>query len=100
MARGPAGAHNGWTMKTIARTVLASAAMLLFAACHSTPASSSGMTAANAKCPMKGEALDANSPTCDYNGQKIGFCCSSCMKAFQGLSDNDKKTKVAASMSK
>lgn len=87
-------------MKTIVRTALVSAAMLLFAACHSTPASSSGMTAANAKCPMKGEALEPGSPTCDYNGQKIGFCCSTCMKAFQGLSDADKKAKVAASMSK
>ena len=87
-------------MKTIVRTALVSAAMLLFAACHSTPASSSGMTAANAKCPMKGEALEPGCPTCDYNGQKIGFCCTTCMKAFSSLSDNDKKTKVAASMSK
>jgi hypothetical protein len=87
-------------MKTIVRTAIVSAAMLLFAACHSTPSSSAGMTAANAKCPMKGEALEPGCPTCDYNGQKIGFCCTTCMKTFNGLSDNDKKTKVAASMSK
>jgi YHS domain-containing protein len=37
----------------------------------------------NKVCPVKGEEIDANAPTFEYNGKLIGFCCPGCDSKFQ-----------------
>ncbi|NWG27216.1 MAG: hypothetical protein HXY48_01640, partial [Ignavibacteriaceae bacterium] len=32
----------------------------------------------NKVCPIKGEEIDADAPTVEYNGKLIGFCCPGC----------------------
>lgn len=81
-------------MKTAALTILLSATLLLGAcASHEKPAPSMGMM--NTTCPMSGEALNAKSPTADYQGKKIGFCCNKCVAKFNAMSDADKAAEVA-----
>ncbi len=37
----------------------------------------------NKFCPVKGEEVDADVPTFEYQGKVIGFCCPGCDKKFQ-----------------
>jgi YHS domain-containing protein len=37
----------------------------------------------NKVCPVKGEEIDADAPTVDYNGKTIGFCCPGCELKFE-----------------
>jgi YHS domain-containing protein len=37
----------------------------------------------NKVCPVKGEEVDAEAPTVEYNGKIIGFCCPGCDSKFQ-----------------
>lgn len=37
----------------------------------------------NKVCPVKGEEVDSEAPTVEYNGKIIGFCCPGCDSKFQ-----------------
>jgi YHS domain-containing protein len=37
----------------------------------------------NKVCPVKGEEVDVEAPTVEYNGKVIGFCCPGCDSKFQ-----------------
>lgn len=37
----------------------------------------------NKVCPVKGEEVDSEVPTVEYNGKVIGFCCPGCDSKFQ-----------------
>lgn len=37
----------------------------------------------NKVCPVKGEEIDLDAPTVEYNGKLIGFCCPGCDSKFQ-----------------
>lgn len=37
----------------------------------------------NKYCPVRGEEVDPETPTVDYKGKKIGFCCPGCDKKFK-----------------
>jgi len=37
----------------------------------------------NKVCPVKGEEIDADAPTVEYDGKLIGFCCPGCESKFQ-----------------
>jgi len=37
----------------------------------------------NKVCPVKGEEIDADAPTVEYNGKVIGFCCPGCETKFE-----------------
>jgi YHS domain-containing protein len=43
----------------------------------------SSAVAFNKVCPVKGEEIDADAPTVEYNGKLIGFCCPGCDSKFQ-----------------
>lgn len=45
----------------------------------------------NKVCPVKGEEIDTDAPTVEYNGKLIGFCCPGCDSKFQ--KDPDKYLK-------
>lgn len=49
----------------------------------------------NEYCPVLGNKVNKNIPAVDYNGKKIGFCCSGCDKDF--LSDPEKYMKNISS---
>lgn len=81
-------------MKIAALTVLLSATLLLSAcASHEKPAPAMGMM--NTTCPFSGEALNAKSPTAEYQGKKIGFCCNKCLAKFNKMDDAGKAAEAA-----
>ncbi|MEO6597651.1 MAG: hypothetical protein ABIP94_23145 [Planctomycetota bacterium] len=45
----------------------------------------------NNVCIVTGEPLDADSPTVDYKGGKIGFCCDKCLGKWNSMDDGQKK---------
>lgn len=45
----------------------------------------------NKVCPVKGEEVDSDSPTVEYNGKVYGFCCPGCETKF--LKDPEKYMK-------
>ena len=53
----------------------------------------------NAACPMMGTVIDpANVPDSlirEFEGKKVGFCCAGCPVAWDKLSDEDKRRKLA-----
>ena len=53
----------------------------------------------NSTCPMMGTALDPGKVpanlTREFKGKKVGFCCGSCLTAWDKLSDEEKDAKVA-----
>lgn len=76
--------------------IVAVAAALLFAACAGTTNTPPVSATINTQCLVSGEALDASSPTVDYMGKKVGFCCNNCIAKWDKLSDADKQAKLAA----
>lgn len=81
-------------MKNPMRIVTVAAA-LLFAACAGTTNTPPVSANINTQCLVSGEALDANSPTVDYMGKKVGFCCKNCIAKWEKMSDADKQAKLA-----
>ena len=57
----------------------------------------SGTKIVNARCPIMGGNPVA-ALTRDYNGQKIGFCCSGCPAQWDKLTDAEKDAKLAKAM--
>src|SRR3954469_12984178 len=73
------------------------AATLFLGACatHHTAKTAASMGAVNSKCPMTGEAVDADSPMREYNGQKVAFCCKGCSGKFEALTADQRAAKLA-----
>ncbi|MBL9078107.1 MAG: hypothetical protein JNL08_11420 [Planctomycetes bacterium] len=77
-------------MKSFVRAVAVFAAVSLFGACsQQAQTANSGML--NSTCAISGEPLDASSPTSDFAGGKVGFCCEKCQKKWDALDDAGKK---------
>ena len=55
----------------------------------------------NTSCPIMGGKLDPTKVTADltktFKGGKVGFCCASCLGAWDKLSDEDKEQKLRKS---
>jgi outer membrane lipoprotein SlyB len=54
------------------------------------------MGVVNSKCPMMLSHPSTAKTTCDYNGQKVGFCCGDCVAGWNKLTDAQKAEKLAA----
>ena len=54
----------------------------------------------NRTCPISGERTSASSPTIEYKGQVIAFCCPGCQKPFKNWSEKRKREYVAAALGK
>ena len=67
------------------------AVLVLFAACSSTSTAAPAPTLLKSSCLVSGEPLKADSPTADYAGTKVGFCCEKCQTKWTTMSDADKK---------
>ncbi len=46
------------------------------------PTSQPAAAAVNSKCPITGNAVNANGTTVTFNGKEYGLCCDDCIKAF------------------
>jgi hypothetical protein len=55
----------------------------------------------NAYCPMMPDnAIDSETPTVEWQGKKVAFCCPGCDKEFMALSDEEKEKALAAVIEK
>lgn len=78
-------------MKNLARLVVASLGLFLFAGCASQKTSAPATSLLKTTCVVSGEAVDASSPTADYMGGKVGFCCEKCLAKWNGMDDAGRK---------
>ena len=96
-------------MKTILSVVLVGliGIVLILAGCKSTKegngeqAGDAGTVATvNNVCPIKTKAFDpvtvAAKLVVQFEGKKVGFCCSNCVEAWAKLTDEEKKAKLSA----
>lgn len=74
------------------------ALLVLFAACatRSTTTRSDAPSLLKSRCLISGEAVDADSPSADFAGGKVGFCCKSCLGKWNALDAAGKQTKFEA----
>jgi hypothetical protein len=77
-------------MKNLLRTAVAAAALLVLAGCNSSPKAMSNPGLLADVCVMSGEKIDADSPTADFQGGKVGFCCEKCLAKWNSLDHNGK----------
>lgn len=47
-------------------------------------------------CPVSGESVDDSSPSVQFEGQTVRFCCDKCLAKWNAMSDADKHDKLAA----
>jgi hypothetical protein len=56
----------------------------------------------NSKCPLMGDKINHAAMSVDmvrdFNGQKVGFCCTPCMPKWDALTEIEKTAKLAAVM--
>ncbi len=85
------------------RIAIASLALsaLVLAGCEgngeeaTTQASTVSMGIINEDCPMMGGSVDPTAETAEWNGSQVGFCCGRCINAWNGLSDEEKASRLA-----
>ena len=65
---------------------------ILFAACSSQSTAAPAPSLLKSSCLISGEPVKADSPTADYNGGKVAFCCKNCLGKWNKLDDAGKKT--------
>ncbi len=82
-------------MMTLARVAVAFFALSLLGGCAQQKEHSNQNGMVNSVCVISGEALDANSPTLDYMGQKVGFCCDKCEAKWAKMDDAARKAALA-----
>lgn len=79
-------------MKNLLRTAVIVLAISFVSGCASTKAkNASPGSPVNSVCLISGEALAADSPTTDYMGSKVGFCCDKCLAKWDNKTDAEKK---------
>jgi hypothetical protein len=49
----------------------------------------------NETCPIGGEAIDVSAAAADYNGNKVGFCCSGCEGGWNEMAESEKEEFIA-----
>ncbi|MCB9885379.1 MAG: hypothetical protein H6838_07795 [Planctomycetes bacterium] len=79
-------------MKKLLRNLLP--ALLVLGACASNHGSEGAAMAMNKTCPVSGEALEADSPTVDFHGATIAFCCKNCLAKFEKMDEAAKQAAV------
>jgi hypothetical protein len=55
----------------------------------------------NAKCPLMGTAMGKTAPenmTRMYKGQRVGFCCGTCLKKWDAMNDADREATFKTAM--
>lgn len=72
---------------------LALAVAMSFGGCaqHENQAPVAQMEFLNKSCPISGEEIDAKSPTVDYMGGKVAFCCDKCVAKWDKMDEAARK---------
>ena len=83
-------------MKNLARLAFVCFTSLALIGCASQKDSAPSTTLLNARCVVSGEPVDASSPTVDYNGGKLAFCCDKCIAKWNAMDDAGKQGAFAA----
>lgn len=76
---------------------LSALALIALSGCASSkPKTAADMGAVNALCPMQPDcALPADSPTTNWNGQKVAFCCQGCVGEWGRIDDKERAERLA-----
>ena len=82
-------------MKNLLCAAAAFLAVSLLSGCAATDNNTAAATPVASVCVMSGEALNADSPSVDFQGQKVGFCCEKCLGSWNKLDDAGKAAKLA-----
>lgn len=53
------------------------------------------LTTVNTHCPIMGSKVTPDGGSVTWNDQTIGFCCPECIETWEGLSDEEKQSKLA-----
>lgn len=69
---------------------------ILFAACSAPVTAAPAPSLLKGSCVISGEPLKDGSPTADYAGGKVGFCCKNCLGKWNGMDEAGKKAKFDA----
>jgi hypothetical protein len=80
-------------MKILKRLAVPVMGALLLAGCANQN-DKAAMPAAEV-CIMSGEPVDADSPSSEFMGQTVLFCCDRCKGKFDGMDDAGKQAKLA-----
>ena len=84
-------------MKTLGILTISCAALML-AGCdynQKKDAAQPSMGVLNSTCPLSGRSVNGG-PVEDYDGSKIGLCCSGCVYGWNEMSTQDKNAYVAS----
>lgn len=93
------GRGDNAAMKKLLRNVLP--VLFVFAGCAShdnDKGHSDAAMVSNQTCPVSGEAVDSSSPTVEFDGSKVAFCCEKCVAKFEKMDAGAKEaafTKVS-----
>ncbi len=83
-------------MKVFTRLVAPLLGAVLFAGCANQKDTDTAPVAIDEVCIISGEPVDADSPSVDYMGQTVRFCCTRCKSKFEGMDDAGKKAAMAS----
>lgn len=81
-------------MMTLIRVVVVFLALCLLGGCAQEK-QTAAPAVLNSVCVMTGEPIDASSPTSDYMGGKVAFCCEKCQAKWAKLDDAGKQAALA-----
>ena len=86
-------------MKNLIRMAVLSLSLTLLGGCANQSDKGAPKTL-NVNCVISGEAVEASSPTVDYNGGKLAFCCDKCMGKWNAMDEATKKKTFDAGLAK
>lgn len=55
-----------------------------------TEGAAGGAAPMNSACPYTGRAVSAETPSREYHGKTVGFCCNNCAGTWDKASDSEK----------
>ena len=78
-------------MKNLLRAAVVCLSLSLLGGCAN-QTDKNAPVAMNVACVLTGDAVEASSPTVDYMGGKLAFCCDKCVSKWNTMDDAAKKT--------
>ena len=86
-------------MKTLIRVAVVALSLTLLGGCANQSDKAAPKTL-NVNCVMTGEPIEASSPTVDYMGGKLAFCCDKCLTKWNAMDETTKKKTFDAKVKK
>ena len=86
-------------MKNLLRVAVVALSLTLLGGCANQSDKAAAKTL-NVNCVISGEPVDAKTPTVDYMGGKLGFCCDKCIAKWNAMDEATRKKTYDAAMAK